>query len=291
MRVSFFTCCFIAFASQIYSQGCTVSTSNLTQISNTGGGTCTFSVDVLFVEGQGPDNGDLTFTSTNATILTGGGPHTCACSGNTYTITFEAACTATVTFDAQHDNSGNGNDCSVTTDPVTLPVEWLSFEAAQLSDGSVALDWSTALEINNDRFEVEFSEDGFEFAAALAVPGSGTTKSTTYYQATHKYDSTEDRYYRIKQIDFDGRYSYSDIRFVKIAKADQVNIYPNPAHENLHISGFAEGSTGRVIDSEGKTVLHVDSKMIDLSNLPPNQYYIVIDKATGTQQVLPFLKL
>ncbi len=68
-----------------YGQGCTITTSNLVEISGDDGfGNCTYSIDILFIEGNGPDNGTLTFSSSSATILTGAGPHSCVCSGNTY---------------------------------------------------------------------------------------------------------------------------------------------------------------------------------------------------------------
>lgn len=99
------------------------------------------------------------------------------------------------------------NDCN----PTTLPVTWLYFTARANDSHEVALNWATASEINNDRFEIERSADGSSFEKIGTVNGNGNSVQTIEYSFK---DTTVQRgvyYYRLKQVDFDGRFEYSNI--------------------------------------------------------------------------------
>ena len=91
-----------------------------------------------------------------------------------------------------------------------LPVELLFFNAT-LNGKVVDLTWSTASELNNDYFTVERSVDGFNWENVVQVSGAGTTNQTTNYSDadTRPYNGLS--YYRLKQNDLDGEFSYSDI--------------------------------------------------------------------------------
>ncbi|MDX2063511.1 MAG: hypothetical protein SFY70_10660, partial [Bacteroidia bacterium] len=93
----------------------------------------------------------------------------------------------------------------------SLPVELLAFTGTR--EGQEArLRWTTASEINNDRFEVQRSLDGLRFETIGFVSGSGTTDAITNYSFTDFETPAEDRlYYRLRQVDFDGKFSYSPI--------------------------------------------------------------------------------
>jgi hypothetical protein len=108
-----------------------------------------------------------------------------------------------------------------------LPVELISFNASK--DGnSVKLEWTTASEINNDYFTVERSVDGMHFENLTVVDGAGNSTSNRDYKA-HDYEPLAGmNYYRLRQTDFDGRVSYSEIRQVNFSKQSAVNVYPNP---------------------------------------------------------------
>jgi hypothetical protein len=126
-----------------------------------------------------------------------------------------------------------------------LPVEFVDFKAEYLnSDNGAALTWSTAKEWENSHFEIERSMNGIkDFKKVGEVQGMGWKDSVSEYEFRDNGLPLKgsDVYYRLKQIDFNGRYSYSKVVSVKVpgAKVTQGvwRAYPNPTNgESLHIS-------------------------------------------------------
>ncbi len=132
-----------------------------------------------------------------------------------------------------------------------LPVEWISFEAIK-RESTVLLLWSTATETNNDRFEVERSADALNFTKINEIPGAGTTDLQQNYEDVDSNPLSGHNYYRIKQVDFDGNFSYTDIRSVLFEDANagfNAKIYPNPSKErvlHLEVSGVSPNKTGTI---------------------------------------------
>ncbi len=117
---------------------------------------------------------------------------------------------------------------------VILPVSLLRFEAKAI--GNVAdLRWTTTSELNNKEFEIQKTTDGINFITLATITGGGTTNSTTEYNFTDTKPSKGVNYYRLRQIDFDGKYAYSKIEAVKFEgdKLGTLAIYPNPVNDNL----------------------------------------------------------
>ena len=96
-----------------------------------------------------------------------------------------------------------------------LPVTLLYFEAKSV-ENSVDIAWTTASEINNDHFIVERSIDGSTFNEVTKARGAGNSSNVNEYSATDYYPASGLSYYRLKQVDFDGAVSYSDIVAVMI---------------------------------------------------------------------------
>ena len=85
------------------------------------------------------------------------------------------------------------------------------------SENIVHLHWQTATEINNHRFELEHSIDGKDFKSITTVPGAGFSSTPLNYEYTHRDPMPGINYYRLKQIDFDGTISMSQIETAEIA--------------------------------------------------------------------------
>ena len=118
--------------------------------------------------------------------------------------------------------------------PNALPIELLYFTAKQ-SGTKVKLDWATASEQNNDYFVVERSQDGANFAEVFRKKGAGNSVNTLYYNGFDNAPLEGVSYYRLKQVDYDAKFKYSDIQSVNF-KFDPaeigIKIYPNPAVDN-----------------------------------------------------------
>lgn len=122
---------------------------------------------------------------------------------------------------------------------VPVPVELTSFTAAYI-DNSVVLQWETATETNNRGFEIQRSSNGSDFIAVGYLEGKGTTTTPQRYSFVDKAISPSTNYsYRLKQIDFDGTFTFSDV--VNVGESSPVAFelyqnYPNPFNPTTKIS-------------------------------------------------------
>jgi hypothetical protein len=125
---------------------------------------------------------------------------------------------------------GGAFELSVHNPSAALPVDLVRFTANALED-EVVLDWSTASEENNAYFLVEHSTDGQDFTPIAEVKGHGTT--TTFQQYTYKHTAPfyGANYYRLKQVDLDGAFEYSQVVVAQIRLIeDQFTLFPNPGY-------------------------------------------------------------
>jgi hypothetical protein len=119
-----------------------------------------------------------------------------------------------------------------------VPVELESFTAVSVN-GNVLLNWRTATEINNMGFEIERSLPNSEFIKIGFVEGKGTTTEKTSYSFTDHVSVTGKIIYRLKQIDYDGTFSYSETAEVNLSKDISFKLdqnYPNPFNPSTRIS-------------------------------------------------------
>jgi len=129
-----------------------------------------------------------------------------------------------------------GNDATSNTSTITcaivLPIELLNFDA-EAHSYAVDLLWATATEINNDYFTIYRSKDGVKFEEVMRVRGAGYSKQVLNYKIRDKNPYSGVSYYRLKQTDFDGRFSYSDLIAVKMGAFSDISVFPNPMNGNL----------------------------------------------------------
>ncbi len=148
-----------------------------------------------------------------------------------------------------------------------VPVELTSFAAA-VSENGVALSWQTATETNNRGFEVERSIDNSAYNLVGFVDGFGTTTEKRNYIYTDKITAPGNYYYRLKQIDFDGSYEYSnvvEVDFSGISNYEIMQNYPNPFNPSTQIE-FA-------IPVDAKVSIKVFSVLgQEVANLTNNQF-------------------
>ncbi|MCB0491473.1 MAG: T9SS type A sorting domain-containing protein [Cyclobacteriaceae bacterium] len=135
--------------------------------------------------------------------------------------------------------AGGGNRVTFDYNVVscTLPVTWYSFEGVAKS-GYNEIEWKTATEENNEGFSVERSADGMSFEEIGWVNGNGTTTDQKSYlfDDTNAFDGTN--YYRLKQIDYDGNFEYSEIiSVISVVETNdiQITLYPNPSTDYVQV--------------------------------------------------------
>ncbi|MCZ6694319.1 MAG: T9SS type A sorting domain-containing protein, partial [Bacteroidetes bacterium] len=112
-----------------------------------------------------------------------------------------------------------------------LPIELLDFQAT-LHENWVELIWATASEKNNDFFTLERSQDGLTFEELLEMDGVGDSEEVVNYQASDEVPLPGLSFYRLKQTDFDGTFTYSHLVSVNNLNnfgPDEINIYPQPS--------------------------------------------------------------
>ncbi len=132
--------------------------------------------------------------------------------------------------------------------PPIIPVELTSFTGNVNNLGQVVLNWQTATELNNQGFEIERRTESSEFRTIAFVEGAGTVTETRNYSYIDKTADQGINYYRLKQVDFDGTFAYSDEVEVDAAGPLSFNLdqnYPNPFNPTTNIK-FSVPESGNV---------------------------------------------
>lgn len=173
-----------------------------------------------------------------------------------------------------------------------LPVTLVSFTASVKENG-IALDWATASEYNNDYFEVQRSEDGVTFETIGRVEGNGTSQIRHDYQLMDAEPLIGTNYYRLKQVDIDGAFEYSNVvsaNFAQIAES-MISVFPNPTQKareiNLEMKGFASQQEVNVqmIDLMGK-VMNVMNFKTNKSGILKETIKLPIQLASGVYNLV-----
>ena len=118
----------------------------------------------------------------------------------------------------------------------TLPVELMEFSALPQKN-TVSLTWATASELNNDFFTIERSANGKNFEPYAYMTGAGNSVSALRYSLTDSSPLEGVSYYRLKQTDFDGSATYSNIQSVRFSEQLDISVYPNPANHECILTG------------------------------------------------------
>jgi hypothetical protein len=173
-----------------------------------------------------------------------------------------------------------------------LPIFLLEFRAL-LIDKDVKLNWTTSSEINNNGFEVERSNDGNNFEKINFARGNGTTNTLRNYEfidVSAPLDKTNVIYYRLKQIDFDGKFEYSKIIYVSKnqPQLNSVFVHPNPFVNTISIS-FASDNLGKgIIVLTDITGRKISAKEIEMTK-GINSYEL--NETSSLQQGIYFIRL
>ena len=183
------------------------------------------------------------------------------------------------------------SNVSLTTgDNSPLPVELTRFDATAKSQ-AVSLSWATASEKNNDRFEVQRSATGSEYATIGAVKGQGSTTMAHDYSFVDSRPLAGTSYYRLRQVDADGTFSFSPVAAVQTEARTKVLLYPNPSANLLILPAGIGAVQYRMFNALGQTLLSgkaTDNDRLDITSLPKGPFFLELSGATGhhTQRLM-----
>ncbi|KUG09518.1 hypothetical protein ASU33_17550 [Solirubrum puertoriconensis] len=166
-----------------------------------------------------------------------------------------------------------------------LPVELTAFRAEATGEGKARLYWSTAQEKNNRGFEVERARNGEKWQYVGFVRGAGNSSQPRQYSLLDVSGLTDIVYYRLKQLDTDGKATYSPIAAVRLPAAlGKLALFPNPATRELNVR-LPNPTTGavkvQVVDAAGRTVWSTEvpangqTLQLDLENRVKPGLYLV----------------
>lgn len=188
-------------------------------------------------------------------------------------------------------------------DASTLPVELISF-TSECSENGTILTWSTASEQNNMVFELERSTDLRTWTSISKIQGAGNSNQTVDYSYLDFEGAGSLYYYRLKQVDFNGKYAYSNViksDCISFEGLSKIIIQPNPVADNLNLRlsvALDESAIVFIRDMYGKTVLQEEADLLrgenqlqyDVGSLAPGTYIIVIQTKKGGIQKATLIK-
>ncbi len=171
----------------------------------------------------------------------------------------------------------------------TLPVELLNFDARKINN-TIQLHWQTASEQNSNYFSIERSNDGVQFLSVAVINAAGNSQSLKDYYFNDNSPVNGINYYRLKQVDIDGNFKYSNIARIEMIKNSSIQLYPNPAadHAELVFSKPVKEKVVRIFNMSGQlvkniTVANGQTRLwIDIASFPRGEYTISIDDKPTT---------
>ncbi len=172
------------------------------------------------------------------------------------------------------------DDISLTR-PSVVPVRLVSFTGIE-SGAFVNLEWKTAAETGLDRYELERSVDGVNFSRIATI-----TAGHSLYGYIDNINSINANlfYYRLKMVDTDGKFAYSDILRVKF-KTTTISIMPNPAQNRIRVSGTSAKGMIEITNAAGSKLLAITSitsiTEINIAAYPAGVYFVRYSNGSGS---------
>lgn len=218
----------------------------------------------------------------------------------TYRLRFRSVSGGTLNSTLSPDanvTDGTTIDFLLKTIPVPLPVE-MSDLKGNLADNKAYLNWETYKEVDNRGFEIQKSVDGKNFETIAFVNSQakdGNSSSKLKYEFIDQKSLTKETFYRLRQVDIDNSFKYSNIIALKpeiVKDAVKILAYPNPFRNTLTVSrqnGKVESAKITIIDLAGKTVyeqnMNADQINIETQDLPNGTYFIKYEDGVSNKTI------
>ena len=169
-----------------------------------------------------------------------------------------------------------------------LPVVLESFTALATPTASVDLKWTTSTEVDHAYFVLERSRDGSAWMRIDSLVGKGSIQSAHRYRSRDNAPHPGANYYRLRQVDHDGSFSYSPVVAVDVAAAEQVRVYPNPTADFLRIRTAEPRRAADIalLTTDGRPMTQLVGLVreapfryrLDLRGLPTGCYFLLVEK-------------
>jgi hypothetical protein len=160
-----------------------------------------------------------------------------------------------------------------------LPVNFLSFDVSKTDKNQVSINWVTENEQNVSHYEIEQSTDAVNFRK-IGIISSVNTTSKHAYKFVDENPQTGVNYYRLKQLDLDGKFNYTEIESARIGQLEELNVFPNPATSTLSISinNFKNIGDLKIRNGLGQLVksMPINNYQVEINiqDLPNGIYYV-----------------
>jgi alpha-tubulin suppressor-like RCC1 family protein len=254
------------------------------------------SVSVITIQLKDASGVNLTSSGGIVTVTTSAGTMGTVIDNNngTYTVVLTSAAsvgTATIGFAVNGTTSSHTVQVQFTT---VLAVNWLEVRAYR-QNKTVKLTWKTINELNVKNYAVERSTNGVNWETIINnIPAVNSSGTTTYQQVDNNFNPGQ-IFYRIKQIDLSGHFTYSSIQVVyAIATSERITVYPVPAQNVFHLGNISPVQIRQVqLLTVNGTVAKSWTSIkpdFDITELPAGIYIVRIEKIDGTTEILRLTK-
>jgi hypothetical protein len=281
----------------VQSQNCALSLGSTSLVSQNGN-VCQYRSIINFSATNTNSANSITITTNNGSIVMVANPanvqdasvafsFTSNFNGN-YTITYNVPCNqSSIDFSFAYDGPGNG-DCTITSDLISLsplPVSMGDFQYAKHKD-NVKLSWNTYNEFNNHGFSLEKSKDGEVFEKVKFIPSNSQNSGSSYRTEV----TGTGMYYRLIQVDIDGRETVAGMLYVPTDEDFHINISQQTVTADVPENALIQLE---IIDINGQIVAKstesAGSQHIDIQHLRQGVYYTKVITGDKIKSV-PFIK-
>lgn len=248
-------------------------------------------ISISSISGVALTGADQTITVTNGTVNV-------AANGN-ITFTPAANYTGTVNFPyviSDGNATATANIQVIVNAP--LPVKLSHFNIVKSGSNNALLNWSTSMEHNNKGFTVQRSNNGIDWVSINFVPSindNGISNVPLHYSFADHSAPDGINYYRLQQVDLDGKFEYSTVKKIVLSGQLPVTIYPNPASDYIWINGLSGNETIRIMDITGRLIWQQKAEgkrlQLFLTHFPDGAYNVIISEGRNLKSLLKFVIL
>lgn len=213
--------------------------------------------------------------------------------GGSWSLGTQGSATGSNPYGFSRSNITSFSPFGVLNNNAVLPLQFISFSAQKCNNNQVCLNWKTANEQNVSHFEIERSVDGISFAKMGTKAAHNLAQNT--YTATDDISTIQAKqlYYRIKQVDINGKTTNSTVQLIKLQHSEQITIYPNPVVDEINMANWNKVKQAQLVDVTGKIVKQwqaITSSALNISEIIPGIYFIKMKLKNEETQIQKILK-